>query len=113
VDKRSIERFRKLLRQRRDDLHLRLAASRPRRDRIEAKDEADRATAAVSSEMSAVENVHTEKLLRAVNYALDQIDAGTFGDCRNCGQEISRNRLEAIPWTRYCITCQEMIDSDQ
>ena len=51
-----------------------------------------------------------ENLLKAVNGALDQIDAGTFGQCRNCGQEIGLKRLQAIPWTRYCITCQELID---
>ncbi len=34
---------------------------------------------------------------------------GTFGECLHCGQDISANRLTAVPWSRYCITCQELI----
>jgi lipid-binding SYLF domain-containing protein len=33
-----------------------------------------------------------------------------FGQCLNCEQEIHAKRLEPIPWVRYCITCQELID---
>ena len=42
--------------------------------------------------------------------SLTRINEGTFGECLNCGQEINAKRLEAIPWVRYCITCQELID---
>ena len=48
-------------------------------------------------------------LLALVDAALKRISQGTFGMCLNCGQEIGGKRLEAIPWTRYCITCQELI----
>jgi len=34
---------------------------------------------------------------------------GIFGDYLNCGQEIGANRLTAVPWSHYCITCQELI----
>ena len=46
----------------------------------------------------------------AVDAALKRISEGTFGQCLNCKQEINAKRLEAIPWVRYCITCQELID---
>lgn len=39
--------------------------------------------------------------------ALERIRKGHFGECVNCGSEIETNRLEAIPWARYCIRCQE------
>lgn len=42
--------------------------------------------------------------------ALKRISEDTFGQCLNCEQEINAKRLEAIPWVRYCITCQELID---
>ena len=36
-----------------------------------------------------------------------RIDKGTFGVCRDCGEPIAEARLNAIPWTRVCITCKE------
>jgi RNA polymerase-binding protein DksA len=43
------------------------------------------------------------QLLAEVNDALDRIAQGTFGRCEECGQEIPRQRLEAVPYTRYCL----------
>jgi RNA polymerase-binding protein DksA len=45
------------------------------------------------------------QILTEVNDALARIDAGTFGRCADCGQPISRERLEALPYTRYCVRC--------
>ena len=47
------------------------------------------------------------KILTAIDEALVRIDKGTFGVCRDCGGQIASARLEAIPWTRVCITCKE------
>jgi DnaK suppressor protein len=47
------------------------------------------------------------KILTAIDEALVRIDKGTFGVCRDCGGQIASPRLEAIPWTRVCITCKE------
>lgn len=46
-----------------------------------------------------------EKILDEVNDALARIGQGTLGRCENCGQEISRARLKALPYARYCIRC--------
>lgn len=114
MDQQSLERFRKALKERRDALHLRLSTAKRdnfgHRSSCEIKDEGDRANASITAEMSVLQQSQAENLLKAVNGALDQIDAGTFGKCRNCGEQIGQKRLEAIPWTRYCITCQELID---
>lgn len=47
------------------------------------------------------------ELLRDLDDALDRLDEGNYGTCEECGVDISRKRLEAIPWARYCVTCQE------
>jgi DnaK suppressor protein len=47
------------------------------------------------------------KILTAIEEALQRIDKGTYGVCRDCGQPIAEARLRAIPWTRVCITCKE------
>src|SRR6266542_3405553 len=45
--------------------------------------------------------------LRLVNEALDRLDNGEYGVCLACDQPIPAKRLHAVPWTRYCVTCQE------
>ena len=42
------------------------------------------------------------KLLRAIEDALARIRHEEFGICEECGQPISKVRLEAVPWTRWC-----------
>ena len=47
------------------------------------------------------------KILQAIEEALWRIEKGTYGICRDCGEEIASARLNAIPWTRVCIDCKE------
>lgn len=49
------------------------------------------------------------KLLREISDALVRVDQGTFGVCLECEEPISAKRLEALPWARYCVSCQERI----
>ena len=49
------------------------------------------------------------KLLREIGDALRRIDHGTYGVCAECEEPISSKRLDAVPWARYCVTCQEEI----
>jgi RNA polymerase-binding transcription factor DksA len=46
-----------------------------------------------------------EKIIEEVNAALERIEQGTFGRCEGCRQTIASERLEAVPYTRYCIVC--------
>src|SRR6478672_3867982 len=47
------------------------------------------------------------KILQAIEEALWRIEKGTYGICRDCGEPIAEARLNAIPWTRLCISCKE------
>jgi len=49
------------------------------------------------------------KLLREIDDALQRIEQGTYGVCLECEEPISVKRLEAVPWARYCVACQEDI----
>jgi DnaK suppressor protein len=49
------------------------------------------------------------KLLREISDALHRIDQDTYGICMECEEPISGKRLDAVPWARYCVTCQELI----
>jgi len=44
--------------------------------------------------------------LQAIEDALERIDAGTYGICESCEEEIAQERLEAMPFTRLCFACQ-------
>ena len=46
------------------------------------------------------------KILQAIEEALERIQKGTYGICRDCGEPIAEARLNAIPWTRVCISCK-------
>jgi DnaK suppressor protein len=47
------------------------------------------------------------KILQAIEEALVRMEKGTYGVCRDCGEPIAQARLEAIPWTRVCISCKQ------
>ena len=51
------------------------------------------------------------KLLRAIENSLTRIRHEEFGLCEECGQSISKVRLEAVPWTRWCRDCKERQES--
>jgi len=47
--------------------------------------------------------------LRLVDEALDRLNSGDYGVCQACEEPIPAKRLRALPWARYCITCQETV----
>ena len=49
------------------------------------------------------------KLLREINDALHRINAGLYGTCLECEEPISPKRLNAVPWARFCVACQESV----
>ncbi len=59
----------------------------------------------------AIRNLDREShLLRNVRGALRRFDEGSFGVCLHCEEDISPKRLAAVPWTPFCIACQEIFD---
>jgi DnaK suppressor protein len=49
------------------------------------------------------------RVLRDVEDALRRIESGHYGVCQECDEPISRKRLEALPWAKYCVSCQELV----
>ncbi|HEY1242508.1 MAG TPA: TraR/DksA family transcriptional regulator [Bryobacteraceae bacterium] len=59
----------------------------------------------------AIRNLDRESnLLRDVKLALARIADGSYGICMHCEEEIRPKRLDAVPWAKYCIRCQEAVD---
>lgn len=72
------------------------------------QDPADKASSSYTKELLFSQSTSERNTLRLIEEALERIADGTYGMCVNCGQEIQIKRLEAIPWARYCIKCQEL-----
>ena len=61
------------------------------------------ATATLDREIDYSLEENSEQVLRSIDGALQRIANGTFGICETCGQRISEERLEAIPYATQCI----------
>jgi DnaK suppressor protein len=62
----------------------------------------------------AIRNLDRESnMLRNVRAALRRIEEGTFSVCLHCEEDISPKRVAAVPWTAFCIQCQEIADRNQ
>jgi DnaK suppressor protein len=116
MDKKKLDTFRKRLEERQQT--LRRAVSRTEEDgrvadQESAQDIADRAASSYTKEFLFSQSNNDRQLLQMVESALVRIREGAFGECVSCGSEINPKRLEAVPWTRYCIDCQEKLEKGQ
>lgn len=68
---------------------------------------AELGTAIFQAELNNALKVHEEHILKDIHDALGRIYDGTYGKCAFCGSEIGKERLEALPYTRLCIDCEE------
>ncbi|HEY1496263.1 MAG TPA: TraR/DksA family transcriptional regulator [Candidatus Solibacter sp.] len=50
--------------------------------------------------------------LRMVEEALDRLESGDYGVCLACDEPIAEKRLQALPWARYCVKCQEEVGAE-
>ena len=74
------------------------------------QDLADKASSAYTKEfLYSLSNTDRE-VLQKVDESIIRLETGAFGLCEECGDEINRKRLEAVPWASHCITCQEKIE---
>jgi DnaK suppressor protein len=72
------------------------------------QDLADKAASAYSKELSFSLSDVERNMLMLIDEAFNRMNAGTYAVCTNCGVEIGEKRLQAVPWTPFCIDCQEL-----
>jgi DnaK suppressor protein len=70
-------------------------------------DSADQAAAEYERQTLAHKADVARQTITRLTDALKRISQGNFGECAQCGAEIEVKRLEAVPWARYCLKCQE------
>ncbi|HVN19661.1 MAG TPA: TraR/DksA family transcriptional regulator [Dongiaceae bacterium] len=113
MDKKKLETFKKRLETRQQELRrtvTRNQADGRSADEDTAQDIADRAASSYNKEFLFSQSNNERQLLMMVDGALARIREGSFGECISCGKEINPKRLEAVPWTRHCIECQEKLE---
>src|SRR5215813_6380592 len=76
------------------------------------KDLGDQANTAYTREFFFELGSGDRRMLRDVMSALQRIEDGSFGACERCGEPISEKRLEALPFARYCIDCQRLVEEE-
>jgi DnaK suppressor protein len=69
---------------------------------------ADQGTDAMEREKTFYFASKSGRLLYHIDEALRRVRNGTYGKCAECGQEINRERLKAVPHARMCIKCKEL-----
>ena len=113
MEKKKLDHFRKRLEERQQDLRRMVTKTEQDGrtvDEDSAQDIADRAASSYTKEFLFSQSNNDRQILQMVDGALARIREGSFGECISCGKEINAKRLEAVPWTRYCIECQEKLE---
>ena len=112
MTKVELEKFKKIL----EAKQAELSGSLRNRDEIvieKASDAIDEVQLAGEREL-AIRNLDRDSnMLRQIRRALARIADGSYGVCLHCEEDISPKRLVAVPWTPFCIGCQEIADRNQ
>lgn len=113
MDKKRLQQFGERLETRQQELRRSVTQKQQSGRTIDdavAPDVIDRAASTYTKDFLFRQSTNEKQLLQMVEEALRRVRDGSFGRCLSCGDEINSKRLEAVPWTRYCIACQERIE---
>jgi DnaK suppressor protein len=76
-------------------------------------DAIDEIQSAIEREIAVTELDYHSRMLRNIKAALSRIQEGTFGFCLRCEDQISPARLDAVPWTQFCMHCQREVEEGE
>ncbi|MEZ5345504.1 MAG: TraR/DksA C4-type zinc finger protein [Pyrinomonadaceae bacterium] len=79
-------------------------------DDAETPDPVDLAVRNYSKNVMLAVSENESRQLMMINEALLRIEDDEYGLCQNCEEEINPKRLAAVPWARYCLACQELME---
>lgn len=111
MDKRKLKAYRDKLLERREALFRQVSEaelSSRERDAEATQDPADMAANAYAKELLISMSGNDRRLLAMIDEALARVEAGEYGSCVNCDEPVQEKRLEAVPWARHCLRCQDL-----
>ncbi len=94
----------------RDVLFTKLSGNDLSVDDTETPDPVDLAVQNYSKNVILAVSENETRQLQLIDEALQRIEDEEYGTCQNCSNEIQPKRLAAIPWARYCLSCQEQVE---
>jgi DnaK suppressor protein len=116
VDARHLQEFRSLLLERRRQIFEKAKEVKKGDDGVspdDLLDSMDLATSVTTQTLNMQFQDRERTLLLEIDEALRRIEAGEFGVCEECDEEIGMGRLRAQPWTRLCVRCKEDEEQNQ
>jgi len=115
MTKKERQEFRKMMLEKKERIILKLSEFINESKEVEtniAQDVVDKAESSYTKEfLLSLSDTERDQLM-LIDDALRRLDKDDLGLCQLCGREISRKRLEALPWTPYCINCQEKAEKE-
>ncbi len=79
-------------------------------DSSETPDPVDLAVRNYSKNVMLAVSENDSRQVIMINEALTRISDDEYGTCQNCEKDINPKRLDAVPWARYCLNCQELVE---
>lgn len=111
MTKKDMEKYRRLLDEKKSSLSAELAKTRSAEEETteeSTQDIADKAVSSYTREFLYSLTDGERSTLLQIDGALARIEEGTYGFCLNCAQPMTEKRLNAVPWAPYCLDCQEL-----
>jgi DnaK suppressor protein len=116
MDKKRLDYYKKKLQTRREELMKTIARTEEegrQADDDPTVDLADKAANSYTKEFLFGMTNTDRTILNMIDEALNRIKANEYGLCVTCQEEMQQKRLEAVPWAKNCINCQQKIEQGQ
>ena len=110
MNKTEKKKIRERLLVEREQLYKKLNGNDLSVDDAETPDPVDLAVRNYSKNVMLAVSENESRQLVLINEALQRLDDDEYGVCQNCEKEVNPKRLEAVPWARYCLSCQELVE---
>lgn len=113
LGRKELEKYRRLLEEKKNNLSVDLAKARDAEEETTeeaTQDIADKAVSSYTREFLYSLSDTDRTTLLQIDEALARIEEGTYGGCLNCSVPMAEKRLMAVPWTPYCVDCQELLE---
>jgi DnaK suppressor protein len=115
LNKAERERYKKILMEKKEEIGAKLSEAYNESREVEtgiAQDIADKAESSYTKEFLLSLSDAERKQLFLIDDALKRIEKDEYGICQMCQKNISKKRLNAVPWAQHCIECQEKAEEE-
>ncbi len=110
MSKLNLKEIKENLLEERNAIIIKLSGKDLSVDDAETPDPVDLAVRNYSKNVMLAVSENESRQLVLINEAIERIDDDEYGLCQNCESEINPKRLNAVPWARYCLNCQELVE---